>query len=127
MTSENRHYGIEGGPSKFDLMVADYDNSNDHPRFITFGIANSVEIRENDKAVGYLEPQPCNVMIYGTEREDGSGERRLFKGYTAEGGCFKKGIRVHGYYDIKRRTGWIEFENDPSRAQPKHGDCQRLR
>ncbi|MBI4135224.1 hypothetical protein HY477_00615 [Candidatus Uhrbacteria bacterium] len=41
------------------------------------------------------------VVILGIEAKDGSGQNWLFKGR------FEAGQPVHGYYNIRHRTGWI--------------------
>lgn len=111
---------IGNGPSKFALMNALFDEM---PRYITFVLTNKATdekgnqidptrimeqefaIRNNSSA-GVMEFPTPTIHISEVGKEDGSGERWLFKGSCRTNTGHAK---VNGYFSTKDRTGWIEF------------------
>lgn len=99
MSTENqvrRFSGIiEDGPSKFDLMLAFFDNTASKTRTVCFGLTG-------------LNNAYTEANITGLDFEDGSGDSWLFRGYTKLGDLQYK---VKGYYSTKTRKGWIEYKS----------------
>lgn len=80
---------ITQGPSKFDLMVALFDQG----RTVEFSF-------------DYVKTE---VLINSVEKEDGSCDKFLISGYiSTEHYCWQ----WHGYYDLQRRGGWIDLKDD---------------
>ncbi len=86
MTSKN----IVNGPSKFDIMVSLFEGQIAVRKFVTF---------QDDREMDY------KIIISCIEREDGSGESWIFKGFDVE---LQK--HVEGYYSSKNRTGHIKIQ-----------------
>ncbi len=89
---------IIDGPSKFDLVISLFHGDSQKTR---------------TEVLFYLEKNPgllVPTMIDSVKREDGSGEKWLFKGYVRAGDFHGK---VRGYYDTQLRRGWIKKEELP--------------
>lgn len=82
MTTRNQ---IIDGPSKFDLMMSVFGNKPT----VHFLIKGGVKLE---------------VIIDKVGREDGSVESWIFEGTTPRGL-----LKVDGYFNTQRRTGWMEF------------------
>lgn len=108
MATDN--FDLIKAPSKFDLMISlmQGDSSNRVP--VVF------RLKDNDAEI------EIHVVATMLMREDGSGDNWLFEGYVDRlGSCVRigssprleqfildlRGVHVHGYYNIVRRTGWI--------------------
>ncbi len=94
--ARNNRFSITNGPSKFDLMVALFDKNRGVEFTVKFdGFTNRFDF-----------------TITGVRIEDGSRESWLIEGLYTEIEKPRgrevnwKGFR--GYYDTRRRTGWIE-------------------
>lgn len=112
-----QYLNLSEGPSKYDFMSSLFRSSR-HPFSVTFtfelnGITAQVE-----------------AYVSSGEREDGSGDKWLFKAHIVklifpDGGPLaslhrfqeisklfkeeleKPGRGIHGYFDTRRRKGWI--------------------
>lgn len=92
-----RRDNIVNGPSKFDLMLTLFDGDSSHRRTVAFLLENP----ETEPWCGSL-----NFVINKVEREDGSGENWLFRGYSSD---TDKNLPVKGLFSTRTRKGWIEF------------------
>lgn len=97
----SRQYAITNSPSKFDLMVALFDNK-------------PVEITVEE--IGILSVQISSVAIEGAtpgEWHEGSvASRWLIKGFIREvlyGPADSDGQRFSGLLDSRVRKGWLEL------------------
>jgi len=95
---------INGGPSKFDLMLALFDRKQVNARRIEFNLSSG-------------KTMTAVVVITEVGIEDGSGESWLFKGAVrdilladeySENHMPPSPRRVHGWYRTDTRKGWIE-------------------
>jgi len=86
------------GPSKFDLMTAVFVGQSDAQIRVKFG----VQPYGDKKSTFPNHMTVCEARILGVEREDGSGERWIVKGYL----YFKNdSAAFSGYYTTQDRTG----------------------
>lgn len=79
---------ITAGPSKFELMLALFDNTSAQERTVRFGVVQ-----------GALKSR-LTVLVNAVEREDGSGES-----WIIEGMCHGDPIEI--YFSTKTRTGVV--------------------
>ena len=86
---------ILDGPSKFDLMLAVFDNTGEHPRTVSFSCKHS----------GSSAIFKINVDICLAGHEDGSGECWIFEGVYRT-----NGKRVKGFFRTNSRKGHITVE-----------------
>lgn len=86
-------FHLTGGPSKYDLMLALFDGRGNEQRLVTFSLQH----------IGEIE-----VRIMGVDREDGSAESWVFKGY-AESFAQPGPNKVEGYFHTQRRHGHVRF------------------
>lgn len=93
-------FNITDGPSMWSLILALYDGNCAHRREVAFSIQDPQQEPEE------LSLPPISCVINGTEREDGSSDNWLFKGYYPGSA---KTTPVHGFFSIKNRKGWIEI------------------
>ena len=93
---------IIGGPSKFDLMLALFDNQAPHGRTVIFHLEEDLDERLGK---GRTERR-FTATIDAVQAEDGSAESWNFKG---KGHYHVNGVKfaVEGYYSTKRRRGHI--------------------
>lgn len=107
------HMKLTEGPSKFDFVTSLFHSNGEHPCPVKFTF-------ELDGIAAQAE-----VLIASAEREDGSGENWLFKAYLVKlifpnsgplgtlhrfqpiSKLFEGERSVHGYFDMRRRKGWI--------------------
>ena len=88
-----QRFGIAGGPNKFDLMLAVFDNNTPHQRVVTFLLSDG---------------NHHHFIVNGVEREDGSGRKWLIKGtQVTESGRLIGHMK--GYYCTTNRRGWMEL------------------
>lgn len=84
---------IVKGPSKFDLMIAFFDNNVNNTRPVDFELSDGEKIR---------------VGIRGITREDGSGESWIIDSYfwgTTPHPHFGQDIKL--YYSTRHRRGCL--------------------
>ncbi len=86
------------GPSKFDLMLAIFDGGSDRRREVTFTVAQRGHHAYREQIV---------TLIDGADREDGSSENWLIKGWHLVTPSQWKSIG--GYYNTKTRRGWLAY------------------
>lgn len=92
----NATLSIVYGPDRFSLMVALF--SAEHPRpTVKFTVTNYNETSG--------QSWDETVSIHAVSLEDGTGEKFCFKGFNSANHA-----HLEGYYDIKRRSGCIAFE-----------------
>lgn len=101
MAQQTPHqFFIKNGPSKFDLMVSLLDGDSTSRKTVEIEYGNRPESPIQIK-------RKINIRIDSLEREDGSGENWIFKGYQV---TEIEGLRrVEGYYALRTRTGHIRF------------------
>lgn len=93
-------YSIVNGPSKWDMMLALFDNTAASPRHIIFEIG----------AVG-PSFRDAKIVVNSIEREDGSGESWSFRGYAHKAdGSLPTQCNVSGYYSTRTRKGSMRIE-----------------
>ena len=95
-------YQIIDGPSKMDLMLGLFDNSNKHPRTVEFTIA-PVIVNVLPDVLG--EKEQVSVFVDSVQAEDGSGES-----WNICGRCADKRGKVKIYFSTQRRAGHLEFK-----------------
>ncbi len=91
---------IENGPSKFDLMLALFDNTTQEPRPVIFKLEGGDNLSNQ------------SFIINGLERESGSGEDWNFSGFVwldRIRRISEKTKGVHGYFSTQTRQGWVEM------------------
>jgi hypothetical protein len=100
---KDAHYTLVKGPSKFDLMMALFDQKGNggKPHYVTFEAADGQKITAKIQSVGI---------------EDGSGESWIIEGVVI---CVAYRIGRHpttdreqfdftGYFQTERRLGWLK-------------------
>jgi len=102
MASTNyKEHSIINGPSKFDLTISNFHGDNYNRVVVKFQLAKG--------SGAWLD-----VVIDGNDREDGSGENWLFRGFVVVGkekdGLIKLGPRFNAFYSLKNRSGWIRID-----------------
>ncbi len=96
---------IVNGPSRWDFAISLFEGEASRQKELKFTLEDRT--RTN---------RPVNIVrvrLTGVEREDGSGDKWLFKGYYRLGAVSSK---LHGYFDLERRLGWATLEDFPERA-----------
>jgi hypothetical protein len=89
---------IKSGPSKWDLMLALFDNNVlANPRTVEF------EFVENHA--------PEKVIVMSVEREDHSGDSWNITGFIPASGVHSQ-RNVRGYYSTQTRRGDLTIEED---------------
>ncbi len=101
MTSQER-YTIIDGPGKWDFILALFDD-----QMVTFTLKEIKEISElNDRT-----SQAWVDSLTRTDKQFLDREAWLMEGLLRGGYVFGidyNCVRFKGYYDIRRRQGWIE-------------------
>lgn len=87
-------YRLATGPSKLNLMLSLFDGS---PVEGTQRILNF--ITESGRQF--------NVRISGVDREDGSGESWIIRGYNASHSASNQWYSCNGYYNTQTRKGHL--------------------
>ena len=112
---KSRGVSIDDGPNTQDLMT----NFKRKPRFdagpVRFRIVETVAFDPQRDDVVFVAKvaTTLEVNIDSLQREDGSGESWNFCGRTAVtvmGGSKMRDVKVHGYFDARRRAGILRFE-----------------
>lgn len=103
-----RRHTITGGPSKFDLMTSQYLGDWKHRQSVVFTLVNSHTISNEDRYFVIGSSEERYFVINGAEREDGTGESWLIKGWSAD---TAQGIKFIGCYSTQTRKGWIEYQD----------------
>jgi hypothetical protein len=111
---------IVAGPSKFDLMLALFDNSNASKRHVQFtlqveGGSNEVKTQSftgpnavsNMLAAMDKLPTVVETDITSVEREDGSGESWNIEGYINTPKGYR---RFKAYFDTRSRKGTLTLD-----------------
>lgn len=107
---ENKTYKLVAGPSKWDLMIALFQGNTDTQERVEFTVDGT---HEGDDIRGKLY---LRINVLG--REDGSGDCWLFEGFAAftpDGNRVKilDNFKVHGYFGLRSRQGWIQLGKPP--------------
>lgn len=112
------HRNILAGPSKFDLMLALFDNSNDRKRYVQFTLqvdggvgvvkTQSVAPQGAKALIAAMDKLPTVVEadITNVEREDGSSESWNIEGRLSMANGYP---RFTAYFDTRSRKGTLTF------------------
>jgi len=95
-----RRFDIVDGPSKWNFAVSLFDGGSRGRRVVSFALKSSDS----------QTPFPLCFLINGAEREDGSGENWLFKGYSCSDAA-KMVCAGRGFFSLQTRKGRIELED----------------
>lgn len=111
---KERHYEIVNGPNKDTLFDACKYAYNKTVKFaIDFGVAIGYTMPRNDPGCAYIPMDMHDVMIWGIEHEDGSGEsfniHGLCKAVLHRSSDDAKLYKFKAYYNAKTCTGTITF------------------
>lgn len=101
-TKLSGQFEISNGPGKWDLMVSLADNTFENPRYALFAVDVPADATNPRNAP--LCMTEVLVCLNALEREDGSGNNWLFKGFNP-----KSGQKIEGYFNLQTRKGWIKF------------------
>ncbi|MHB0978223.1 MAG: SH3 domain-containing protein [Minisyncoccota bacterium] len=89
-----KSFKIIYGPSKFDLMMALFDNTATAPRQVSFQPESGMEA--------------LSIHLLSIGREDGSGESWLLEGIVFWPDRLSD-RKVRGYFSTQRRTGYLNI------------------
>jgi len=90
-----RQYPIDKGPDKFMLMTSQWHGDSRERILVKFRLV---------KGSGAW----VDVIINCAEREDGSGENWLLKGYIVDSpGSY--GPQFEAFFSIRNRNGWMKI------------------
>lgn len=93
---------IKKGPSKFEMMVGHYHGDSRHQQTVDFIVIPD----------GHTKSTKLSVIINSAEREDGSGESWMIRGYIAQA-FFSSSVdyrverNFEAYYRTDKREGWF--------------------
>lgn len=113
---KKRYYEIISGPSKDALFDAcKYAYSKATKFAINFGVAGGYTMPRNHPECAYVPMEMHDVLIFGIEHEDGSGDsfnihglcKAVLYGVSTE----VKSYKFKAYYNTKTRSGIIVFSN----------------
>lgn len=93
---EDVQYMISKGPDKARLIVSQWHGDRTERIPVKFKV--------------FKDGGSCwvDLIVNGADREDGSGENWLLKGYVLQsGGSF--GQRFEAFFSIGTRGGWMKF------------------
>ena len=113
--TKEKYYDIVAGPNKDALFdVCKYVCSKTAKLTVNFTVAIGYTMPKNDPGCAYIAMAITDIMIYGIEHEDGSGESFNLHGYckadlNSLGGnnVTYKSYRFKAYYNSKNRKGCI--------------------
>ncbi len=88
-----KSFKIIDGPSKFDLMMALFDNTATAPRRLNFRLEGE---------------EVFSIYLLSVGREDGSGESWLLEGIAFWPSRFSD-RKVKGYFSTQRRIGHLNI------------------
>lgn len=105
-------FNVTKGPSKADLQTALFHGATEQQIRITFMLKATEETvaKRHLSDDLRLATRFVEARLLGVEREDGSGESWILKGYlTFKGGQPDKDqtVAFTGYYTSKHRTGYF--------------------
>ena len=112
MASQNRRHQIVNGPSWGDMMFSQWHGNSKGRHSVQFRVDWGERIPTVSGNTDLFA-----VIINGADREDGSGESWIFRGYAGRD-------KVSGYYSTRTRKGWIEFV-DPLAESRNEETAQR--
>lgn len=115
--TEEKYYSIESGPSKAELFDAcKYAYSSNAKVGIDFHVAVGYTMPVDHPGCAYIRMKIKDLVIYGIEHEDGSGESFNLRGWCrADLASFGEvaaytPYRFEAYYNTKTRDGRIRFK-----------------
>lgn len=105
-------FEIVDGPSKWDLMLAFFDYTCQHPRVVDFKIDDK-EVKigwiDRPRIVSSIVSLPFHIDTLS--REDRSGETWNWKGVCSKIEHSKiEYSKAKGFFSTKTRKGWLEIE-----------------
>ena len=101
-TEHSSQFEISNGPGKWDLALSLFDNTFGNPRYAHFTVNVPVDTTNPLNAPVCLTD--VLVCLNVLEREDGSGERWILKGFNPQ-----NGQQIEGYFNLQNRKGWMKF------------------
>lgn len=113
--TEEKYYEIVAGPNKDALFdVCKYACNKAAKLTVDFAVAIGYTMPKNNPGCAYIPMAITDIIIYGIEHEDGSGESFNLHGYckadlNSLGGNNVKPYRFKSYYNSKTRKGCIAF------------------
>ena len=115
--TKEKYYDIVAGPNKDALFDScKYACSKTANLTVDFTVAIGYTRPKSDPGCAYIAMAITDIVIFGIEHEDGSGESFILRGccradLNSYGGSnvTYEPYRFKAYYNSKRRNGWIVF------------------